>query len=500
MNKAYFTVPIVIILVIAIILINFPNQILKIEKEDEMPKNYPYIDEDGGFNVQITTGERPNNEPHIAINPKNPLNIVAASNDYNTPYVESPIDFPYPIPSIVGGDAWAGYYTSFDGGKTWTEKLIPGYPADTTLEGRISPLRLRMFQGAGDPVLDVDADGNFYLAGIAFRRTMGLLVGDSGIWVAKSTDGGETFPSTNIRIVSQGYDLAPGFFHDKEWLCVDRNNGNVYVVWAVFNGLVTSEILFSKSTDGGNTWSFPTVVSNLIGGETSVQGSQIDVDSNGTIHISWIDFGSNTLRYVYSTDEGESFSEAVSIADVKPIPSQLPNGIYRTPTLPAMDIDHGENSSYKDTIYISWNDYRDGNADILMVYSRNGGKNWSEPIKVNDDDTENDQFFPAISISPNGYINMIFYDRRDDENNTLLNIYYAQSINGGENFTNMLATDISFDGSNSAGKSGAGFIGDYIGIATSETRAVGVWCDTRDGTSEKPNTNIYTVRVVFEKE
>ena len=96
------------------------------------------------INYPASSGDMDNNEPTLAINPTDPNNIVAAANDYNTPT----------------GVPWCGFYTSFDGGETWREGLVPGYPDDSGTS------ELSGFQGAGDPVLATSSSGEFYLAGI----------------------------------------------------------------------------------------------------------------------------------------------------------------------------------------------------------------------------------------------------------------------------------------------------------------------------------------------
>ncbi|UCG68564.1 MAG: exo-alpha-sialidase [Thermoplasmata archaeon] len=430
-------------------------------------------------NVQVTTVPEPNNEPAIAVDPNDPMHIVAAGNDYSQP----------------NKDAWVGYYVSWDGGETWERDLIPGYREDDIL----SPLSL--FKAAGDPVVCFDSDSNVFISGICFKRPTnpanpitGWTPGpDDGIFVAKSTDGGKTFNQINILAAAM---QAPISFHDKEWMAVDMNNGNVYVVWVVFTLYSLATVLFSRSTDNGNSYSLPPmVISEYQALEVGSQGSTIQVTPDGRVHISWIDFNQGQVRYTYSTNEGQSFSTPQSIADVNPIPYALENGDYRTPTLlmSAVDLSDTNTSGY---LYITWNDYRYGDADILLIYSWDNGQTWSEPVRVNNDEEGNghDQFFSAVAVSPQGWVHMVFYDRRDDENNTLIWAYYAISKNGGENFTvNMNMSDESFDGNNAPHP----FIGDYIGICATNTAAYAVWCDTRDGTPESGSSEIYFGAVDF---
>lgn len=429
-------------------------------------------------NVAVTSVPQPNNEPALAVDPNDPMHIVAAGNDYGTP----------------NEDAWVGYYVSWDGGETWARDLIDGY-----WRGPISPLT--GYEGAGDPVVCFDSNSNVYISGICFKRStnpfnpfgFGWNPGRAdGIFVAKSTDGGENFDQ--ITIIATAFQSLITF-HDKEWMAVDMNNGNVYVVWVAFTGLMMANVLFSRSTDGGNSFSTPRVISEYQALEINSQGSTIQVTPDGSIHILWIDFNVGQVRYTYSTDQGQSFSTPESICDVEEIPYALENGDYRTPTLLMSAVDLSETNT-SGSLYVTWNDYRYGDADILLIYSRDGGDSWSEPIRVNNDEEGNghDQFFSAVAVSTQGWVHMVFYDRRDDENNTLLWAYYAISKNGGENFTiNINMSDENFDGNNAPHP----FIGDYIGITATNTTAYAVWCDTREGTPEDGSSEIYFGAVEF---
>ena len=94
-----------------------------------------------GVLTRCGTDRRMQNEPAIAIDPRNASIRTAGSNDYCT------------VPTA--GDAWAGFYRSNDGGKTWTDSLLPGYQGDTSTQGTSSPLAAMVAGGAiaaGDPV------------------------------------------------------------------------------------------------------------------------------------------------------------------------------------------------------------------------------------------------------------------------------------------------------------------------------------------------------------
>jgi hypothetical protein len=58
----------------------------------------------------------------------------------------------------VSDDAWQGLAVSANGGATYTESLIPGYPGDTSAAGLASPIR--GYAAASDPWLGFDNFGN----------------------------------------------------------------------------------------------------------------------------------------------------------------------------------------------------------------------------------------------------------------------------------------------------------------------------------------------------
>lgn len=448
---------------------------------------YPAIDCNPSCNRPAGTGPRPANEVSIAINPTDDQNIVAAANDYGTP----------------NSDAWVGFYTTHDGGKTWNRSLVPGYrPSSSPFPqpcagGQLPGQGICGFEGAGDPVLAVDTEGNFYMAGIAFKRSQVTVGQTSAIFVAKSTDGGNSFPQVTVLATA----ISKVSFHDKEWIAVDPVNGNVYVTWTLFNLLAVSQILEVHSTNGGQSWTTPKVVS-----ETGVrslsddtQGSQVEVDLNGTVHVAWIDYTApESLKYTSSTDGGNSYSAPRSIAPVTPISSPQGNTTYRTPTMPDMAIDLS-NGTYNGSIYIWWPDESNGDADIFQVFSRDHGATWSNVTRVNNDEQGNgkSQFFPAVSVAGNGWVVGEWYDRRLDSNNTLMSVFVGISMDGGQTYDLQFNwTDVMLNGDDSAGASGRGFIGDYLGIASSDWYSVGVWCDMRNAQAGN-GTDIYVGKLLL---
>jgi len=432
-------------------------------------------------NVALTTLPAGNNEPTVCISTVDHDTLVGGSNDYNTP----------------NGDAWCGFYTTHDRGRTWTEKLIGGYPT-----GPVNPLT--GFRGAGDPVIVCDSGGNFYYAGIAFKRAVnpfnpigfGITAGIANcVFVAKSSNNGETFDQV-VMVWAALESLVR--FNDKEWIGVDQNNGNVYMVWAIFTLMSTARLMFSRSTDGGQSWSRPLTITETSAAEFNIQGAAIVVDNESVVHVTWMGYGTNTVRYARSTDQGQSFTTPIDVAPMAPIPSPLPNCNYRTPDMTALAVDLGGTNT-SGFLYVTWADYSEGDADVLLSTSRDGGASWDGPVRVNNDPPGNgaDQFYPTVAVSAEGWVHVGFYDRRADPNNTMLEYWWAISFDGGQTFPiNIPMSNASFNGDWSRAGTND-FIGDYTTIVANNETVAAVWCDTREGSETVPDSEIYAAIVQY---
>src|SRR5918992_1504683 len=268
-----------------------------------------YVRHDGGSDATIadcSTNNRQQNEPTATVAPQDTSLMSSGANDYCG------------VPTM--GGTWAGFYYSADGGTTWINSLLPGYPTDTSPEGQASPLFGRV-NNAGDPVQAWDNDGHLYYAGIAFNRARPAL---GSIWVARYGWPGGAAPSYEFTtLVARGTPspIFLGVFHDKVQMEVDRgadspHDGNVYVCWARFTASGPNNGVFlSRSTDGGQTFSNPQKISE------SVHGSQfcdIAVTRNGTVYVAWRQYAFNpdsgqrqdhAVAWVKSTNGGRSFTK-----------------------------------------------------------------------------------------------------------------------------------------------------------------------------------------------
>jgi hypothetical protein len=283
-----------------------------------------YVRHDGGTDPTITTcnsdapanpnaGERQQNEPTAAVNPLDVMKMTSGANDY------------CPVPTTT--DAWAGFYYSGDGGGSWVNSLLPGYPTDTSAEGQQSPL-YRFTTSSGDPVQDWDRHNHVFYGGIAFNRTQPA---NGSIWVARYNWGPPfAIPDYEFTtIVSRGTPspIFVGHFEDKVELEVDdgtaspyagsasRPWGNVYVCWARFTGSRANNFIeFARSTDGGRTWQRQKISESIHGN----QECDIAVTRTGVVFVTWRQyefFGNrgqrqrDAIAWVRSDDGGATFTK-----------------------------------------------------------------------------------------------------------------------------------------------------------------------------------------------
>ncbi len=390
-------------------------------------------------------------EVSIAINPSNPDNMIAASFQIGRP----------PKPR-----AGSSHYVTFDGGKTWKTLATP------------NPSNLVQ----GDDVVVFSSDGIAYHVHLSFD---GILVArparaENGMIVNVSKDGGNTW-TDGTAAINHINTVIP--FEDKPGIVVDNapasnSKGNVYLAWTRFdvygsnNPEHKSQIYFTRSTNQGQTFSMPFRISDTGGdcvdSDNTVEGAVPAVGPNGEVYIVWA--GPLGLVFDKSMDDGLSFGKDKVISDMPGGWDFEIDGLRRANGMPVTGVDLS-NGPNKGTIYVNWIDARNGDPDVFVMSSRNGGETWSSPVRVNDDPVKNGkaQFFTWMSVDPaDGSINVFFYDRRDGQG-TQTGVTLARSVDGGKSFVNH-KVDLPPFGANSRV-----FFGDYGGISAHQGRVVPVF-------------------------
>ncbi|OGO37672.1 MAG: hypothetical protein A2W35_05655 [Chloroflexi bacterium RBG_16_57_11] len=463
---------------------------------------------DGGVpNPSFDSRNRQQNETTIAISPADTDIVATGANDYRM------------VP--VTADVWFGFSVSDDGGTTWFETFVPGFPSDTSPAGLASPLL--GLDASGDPVVRFDRQGNLYAAGIGFNRNFDQpdRPVDTLVYVAKynftpGTPGGTSTPNSaanppnftyaGTTVVDRG---AVGFavpgvigfagdFTDKEWMEIDLNSasasqcaGNVYVAYTSFHGAFgNSPIKFNTSTDGGVTFGQSKGISTGGADGTPMnQGADIAVAPNGTIYIAYAAFqrgaqGGSSIGVVKSTDCGKHWSQPVLIASISD--PQAPGLAFRTPTFAFISVD----DTNPDTVYVAYQNFTGGDYDIFVQRSTDGGVTWGSAVQVNEDPGARHQVFPTIDIA-DGVLHVAWYDARNSTTpgNEALDVFYAYTTPA--TFPAFSANERVSDVSHNPncllfGGGTVAFHGDYIELDAIEaggTHTVHVsWADNRDVT------------------
>jgi hypothetical protein len=324
------------------------------------PADDPVAD-DGDADSNDGGNRRQGNEPTLAIDPTDPDVVVAGWNDYC-------------MTDLAAG--WMGLGFSTDGGQTWANSTLPGYPLDDSSEGARSPLKGRT--DSGDPLAAFDSDGRLFVGGIAFNRARpqlgSVFVSTYGPNPGPAGPTGQ-LPKDYLRTVivgKSGTPAIPGIFQDKPMMEVDRTggpgDGNVYFCFSTFQGNGRNKIYFARSTDAGRTFSRAMIVS-----EGYVQGCDIAVEHDGDVYVSWRTFAAsakkrvNGMAVVRSTDFGASFNTPRRIASFTPyFPSQGPRdcgdgpffcgapgfSFHRVPLEPRLTADQ---SGVLQGVFATWN-------------------------------------------------------------------------------------------------------------------------------------------------
>jgi hypothetical protein len=459
---------------------------------------------------------RMQNEPTLAIDPRNPTVWTSGSNDYCT------------VPTAA--DAWVGFYRSITSGVSWTDSLLPGYNGDTSTEGTSSPLHQMVAGGAlaaGDPQMSWDGQGNLFYMGNNFNR--GIVNGHTGgtrdntgdIWVATYAPSGPSTTTDGSRyvrtVILATNTFGKGSFNDKTDLTVDPVTGNVYAAWSDFHGNGCNEILLSRSIDHGVTFSPPLKISSGICGN---QGPSIVIGPSGQVDVGWEAFTGGTFgrapgaavgaAFVSSTDFGKTFSPARIVVTYTPFVSSQFSGNgarecgdapFNCPTgftFPRFDLasPYLAADNVHGTLDMAFQAAQSsGQGQIEFMVSTNGGSTWSSPARLAPS-ASGHQFYPWL-VASGGRVSAIWYDSRGDPNYTAtrapcnsaigqtsacLNVRYAESTDGGTTWGSSIQVTDTPTNLNYEQFSGrlVPFFGDYITVAAQGGTIGAVWTDQRN--------------------
>jgi hypothetical protein len=190
-----------------------------------------------------------------------------------------------------------------------------------------------------------------------------------------------------------------------------HQNGEAHAVWQEYNDNMTTSIMFARSGDGVS-WNISQIAT---GGNysTSRRIPDVVVDDYGSILATWMfcdSTGNDFVQFSRSDDLGKTWLSPKQVSHGSPVDVVS----MHTPRI----------AFTKGTIYISWSDDRNGDHDIWLAQSVDGGLNWGDgniqPSDVRVDDTDNNgigtddetgQYRPDIIVSGFG-VAVIWHDTR----------------------------------------------------------------------------------------
>jgi hypothetical protein len=348
--------------------------------------------------------------------------------------------------------------------------------------------------------VSIGPDGRAYQVSLSFAADNSF----SAVLASTSTDGGMMWsdPATIVRTVS-----SPGVsINDKESVTADpAKPGTAYVVWdrgqfpsdsASLTGLQHSFAFrgtpyFSKTTDGGKTWSAQRAMSSQNIGSI---GNQIVVEPDGTL-IDVFHYGKGSGRdqpnasligVMRSRDGGAHWTPPIVVSNNPVVTDVDPNNGVPLRTgadigggIPDIAVDPGTGK-----LYVVWEDSRFSGThnDIAMSTSTDEGKTWSAPAKVNQTPKPVLAFTPNVNVLPNGTVAVAYYDIRNDPGlaSSLLTDYFiADSSDGGSTWSEARITPSSFDDTIAPIARGY-FLGDYQGLTNDGTNFKSFFVQTND--------------------
>jgi hypothetical protein len=461
----------------------------------------------------LPVGIRPvrSSEVTVATNPANPDELAAVFKVSLPPMrAQAPNDV----------ELWDALARSTDGGATWTFATLHGYPGDATVHQPSLP-----FYGAAflsDPVVAFAGDGTLVFAGLiakaesidlfAARFSPGMLEPDSVTLVQRgdlrSFHGLEGSPA----IVDQVPTPIALVFNDGPHINADPASNAIYLGWGV------ETVLDPTAADAEGSRSVPAIATSLDAGKTWSQAVLLTPDGrvgdvngenwgaprpvvspDGIVHAFSRDIHSEYMVTWTSADQGNTWTGPVKVID------QLPNnggeGSYWRNTNPDPGADRS-NGPDRGSLYVTWSDTRNGDRDVFLTASRDGGATWSAPLRLNSDPVGDghDQFYPYMVVEPrSGAIDVAFMDRRNDtEHQTWSVAYLARSVDGGRTFVDMpVATQPTNTARmiNEAPDVPLSSYGDYNGITYNADGIVPVWQDGRTGTDTTHYSDVYLCRI-----
>ena len=390
-------------------------------------------------------------EPYLAVNPLNPNRMVG----------------------IWQQDRWSNgsarglvSATSLDGGQTWTRRSLPFSRCGGGNAGNGGN-----YARATDPWVSYGPNGTVYAAGLSTSGGSFTAGSSNAMLVSRSLDDGLTWSNPATLILDGG-----GFFNDKEAITADPTDANlVYVVWdRLVAGDNGGPSYFARSTNGGASWQAARSIYDP-GPDSQTIGNLIVVLPDGALVNMFLQIdaigGSESARIavIRSRDKGQTWSAPSVVSELLSVGTRDPNTgmtVRDASILPQIAV------APNGTLYVAWQDSRfDGGARDAIVISRSvdDGHTWTPPRRVSAA-AGVAAFNHAVHVRGDGVVGVTYYDFRSDgaAATLLTDVWLARSADGGATWTESRIAD-PFDlaiAPSTNPTTGGYFVGDYQGLAS----------------------------------
>jgi hypothetical protein len=431
------------------------------------------------LNVDVSQRLGNESEETIAVNPTNPNNIVVVTN------------IAHREAGLTSG-MFEG--VSFDGGLTWTTRLIG--------------VNDNLGDACCDASLAFDQYGNLFLTY--------LFEVENTVPVALSTDGGLSFklianivaPPSGTPTKSPGDNRGLFRFVDQPTITAAENE-----VWVVFNAGGPMFATGAPVSGFGQVGAFFT--GEVVPGTNNCTFGDVAIGPAGQVMqvCNLTESGQGGGKIFVNVDPDglgpASFGDRIFVTDTHIggfdfMPAQVDRSVDAESGL-AWDRTGGPHNGRVYLVYTTEVKNESDNMDIELRHSDDNGSRWSDPIRVNDDNTVNSQFLPKISLDPtSGNIALVWYDSRNDlatggpgDTDGIPNddaqFFGAFSTDGGATVTRNI--QISAGTSNSHDSTNSIDYGDYTGLSFFGGIAHPAWADNSNSTGTNPNGALFKLDI-----
>lgn len=390
-----------------------------------------------------------------------------------------------------------GLQVSGDGGRGWQ----PANPVPVLPDGA---------EKCYAPEVAFDRKGRLYYL---FLGLQGLGNSPMGAFLTSSADRGRTWAPPQMVLGPENYMVR---------MVLDPTMGSagrIHLVWLKvasrpgLGGLPAgpNPIVTAHSDDGGRTFTEPVQISDP--DRPRAVAPSVALGPDHAVHVAYFDLRDDAVDYqgleggvwpgqwsvvVTSSDDGGEQWGPGAVVDDGLVPPGRVMLIFTMPP-PAIAADRSGR------LFAGWWDSRNGDPDVFLARSPDGGRTWEPPVRLNDDPegAGSDQYLLRLSVADNGRVDAVFLDRRNDPRNIHNDAYLTYSTDSGRTFApNVRITEKSSDsriGQAYYVPSAKGLVefGSRLAIISRPTAALAAWPDTRNATFGSTQQDVFATEVLL---